>query len=119
MGKIVVKNIRVYAHHGCLAEEAIAGSDYSVEVAIYADLTQPERSDHLSDTVDYVYINQVVREEMAIRSKLLEHVARRIMDRIFRESELVSKISVAVSKLNPPINGDVEAVTVILKEKRP
>ncbi len=118
MGKIVLKNIRVFAYHGCLAEEALVGSDYSVDVMVYADLSKPVLSDKLSETVDYVRINQIVREEMGIKSKLLEHAAKRIMDRIFRESDMASKVSVAVTKLNPPINGDVEAVSVVLKQKR-
>lgn len=118
MGKIVLRNIRVFAYHGCLAEEALVGSDYSVDVVVHADLSKAWGSDHLSDTVDYVRINHIVREEMGIKSKLLEHAAKRIMDRIFRESNKVAKVSVAVVKLNPPINGDVEAVSVILKQKR-
>ncbi len=118
-GKIVLKNIRVFAYHGCLAEEALVGSDYSVDVMVYADLSKPGLSDKLSETVDYVRINHIVMEEMGFKSKLLEHAAKRIMDRIFREVAMATKVSVAVTKLNPPINGDVEAVTVILKQKRP
>ena len=60
----------------------------------------------------------IVVEEMAIRSKLLEHVAQRIIERIFREIPSVSRILLAVSKLNPPIGGDVEAVTIIMEEYR-
>jgi dihydroneopterin aldolase len=59
-----------------------------------------------------------VVDEMAIRSKLLEHVAQRIVSRIFKEIPSVSRIVLAVSKLNPPIGGDVEAVTIELEEYR-
>ena len=55
---------------------------------------------------------------MAIRSKLLEHVGHRIVSRIFKEIASVSRIVLAVSKLNPPIGGDVEAVTIELEEYR-
>ena len=118
MGKITVRNIRVYAHHGCLKEESIIGSDYLVTIEIYADLHQASVSDNLADTVDYVLINRVVKEEMQISSKLLEHVSKRILDRIFKEMKSVTKALVSVSKVNPPINGDVEMVTVTLKKKR-
>ncbi|WP_430467116.1 dihydroneopterin aldolase [Winogradskyella ouciana] len=118
MGVIKVENIRVFAHHGCLREETAIGSDYRVDLEVKADLKPSSKSDKLSDTVDYVFLNKVVREEMAKPSKLLETVAQRIIDKIFSEDKLVTKITVAVSKINPPIGGDVEMVTIKLSEKR-
>lgn len=118
MGKIQVNNIRVYSFHGCLEEEAIIGSDYRVDVEIEADLSTSSLSDDLSDTVDYVHLNHIVKTEMAIRSKLLEHVAKRILDRIFSELKMVTYAVVKVAKQNPPIGGDVENVAIILEKKR-
>ncbi|WP_350286729.1 dihydroneopterin aldolase [uncultured Croceitalea sp.] len=114
MGKIRLNNIRVHAQHGCLKEESIIGSDYRVDLEISANLTEPSESDRLNDTVDYVHLNNIVKEEMTIKSKLLEHVAKRILDRIFSEIPLVVGAEVTVSKINPPIGGDVESVAVIL-----
>jgi len=118
MGTVLVENIRVYAYHGCLPQETQLGSDYLVNIAVKADLSKAASTDSLNDTVDYVHINHIVKEEMAIPSKLLEHVVKRINDRIFQELPTVETSKVAVSKVNPPINGDVEKVTVILKSKR-
>ena len=118
LGKIKVENIKVFAHHGCLKEETIIGSDYRVDVIVKANLYKASNSDNLSETVDYVHINLIVKEEMKIASRLLEHVGKRIISRIFKEISIVEKAEVSVSKINPPIGGDVEKVTVILKEKR-
>ncbi|WP_159801412.1 dihydroneopterin aldolase [Flavobacterium sp. MK4S-17] len=118
MGIIKLKNIRTFSYHGCLEEEAKIGSDYSVDLEIKTDLRKARHSDELADTVDYVHLNSIVTGEMAIRAKLLEHVAERIIKRIFDEIPAVSRIQVAVSKLNPPIGGDVEAVTVQIEEYR-
>ncbi|MFD0964666.1 dihydroneopterin aldolase [Pseudofulvibacter geojedonensis] len=118
MGIIKVENIKCYAFHGCLEEEARIGSDYRIDVIVKADLTQSSRTDDLNDTVDYVLLNKIVKEEMNIRAKLLEVVAQRILDRIFVESGLVTEAEVAVSKLNPPIGGDVEKVTILLQKTR-
>jgi len=114
MGVIRLHNIRVYAHHGCLQEETIIGSDYTVDLEVQADLARASESDNLNDTVDYVHLNAIVKNEMAIPSKLLEHVAKRILDRITSELPLVTKAEVCVSKINPPIGGDVEKVAVTL-----
>ncbi|MCZ8144455.1 dihydroneopterin aldolase [Flavobacterium sp.] len=118
MGTIKLQNIRTFSFHGCLPEEAKIGSDYRVDLEVKTDLRKSAQTDELIDTVDYVLLNRIVVEEMAIRSKLLEHVAQRIIERIFREIPSVSRIILAVSKLNPPIGGDVEAVTIVMEEYR-
>ncbi len=118
MGIIKLQNIRTFSFHGCLIEESKIGSDYTVDLEVKTDMRKSSLSDDLKDTVDYVHLNQIVVEEMAIRSKLLEHVGRRIIKRIFDEIPAVSRVLVSVSKLNPPIGGDVEAVTIIMEEYR-
>ena len=118
MGSIKVGNIRVYAYHGCLKEETKIGSDYRVDLLVNSDLEMSSKTDDLSDTVDYVLLNRIVQEEMNIPSKLLEAVAKRILNRIFIESDLVTKATISVSKINPPIGGDVGLVTIKLTEKR-
>jgi dihydroneopterin aldolase len=118
MGIIKVTNIRVYAYHGCLVEEGKIGSDYRVDLTVKADLSTSTKTDNLQDTVDYVHLNRIVKQEMAIRSKLLEQVAKRILDRILNEITIVKSAKVAVSKLNPPIGGNVAMVTIEMKKSR-
>jgi 7,8-dihydroneopterin aldolase/epimerase/oxygenase len=118
MGIIKVNNIKLYAYHGCLDEEAKIGSWYRVDVEVKANLKKSSKTDELSDTVDYVHLNHIVKEEMQIRSKLLEEVAQRILDRFFNEIKMLRKATVAVSKINPPIGGNVEEVVIVLSKKR-
>lgn len=118
MGIIKVENIRVYAHHGCLAEETKIGSDYLVNLKVKSDLKKSAKTDNLVDTVDYVFLNRIIKEEMALPSQLLETVAQRILKRIFKEDKMVKKASVWVSKINPPIGGDVEKVTIKMSATR-
>ncbi|PQJ77110.1 dihydroneopterin aldolase [Polaribacter glomeratus] len=118
MGIIQVNNIKLFANHGCLDEEAKIGSEYRVDVEVKADLKKSAKTDDLIDTVDYVHLNYIVKEEMAIRSKLLEEVAQRILNRFFKELKMIQKATVSVSKINPPIGGNVEEVVIILTKKR-
>ncbi|MBZ9730672.1 dihydroneopterin aldolase [Salegentibacter sp. JZCK2] len=113
MGSIKLKNIRVFAYHGCLDEEGKIGSDYRVDLKVKGDLSHSAKTDALADTIDYVHLNKIVKEEMAIRSKLLENVAERILKRVLEEIILVQKAKVEVSKINPPIGGNVAMVSVI------
>jgi len=118
VGIIKVENIRVFAFHGCLKEETKIGSDYSVNLEVKANLQTSAKTDLLRDTVDYVFLNKVICEEMNTPSHLLETVAKRILNRIFSEDSIVTKVTVWISKLNPPIGGDVEMVTVKMTQKR-
>lgn len=118
MGQIILKNIRIHTNHGCLTEEELIGSDYRVDLKVKLNLEKSIASDELADTINYVHLNRIVKEEMAIRSKLLEHVAGRISDRIFKELTDAKKVTIKISKLNPPIGGDVEGVSIKIKRKR-
>ena len=118
MGIIKVENISVYAYHGCLVEESKIGSEYLINLKVKVNLSKSAKSDELIDTVDYVHLNLIVKEEMAIRAKLLEHVASRILQRILLELVTVVRAEISVSKINPPIGGNVEKVTITLRKKR-
>lgn len=118
LGSIKLKNIKVFAYHGCLDEEGKIGSDYRVDLKVKGDLSHSAKTDALADTIDYVHLNKIVKEEMAIRSKLLETVAERILNRVLEEITLVEKVKIEVSKINPPIGGNVAMVSVIRTKSR-
>ena len=101
-----------------MMEEGQIGSDYLVNLKVRANLNKAQVSDELHDTVDYVLLNKIVKEEMEIRSKLLEHVGKRIVDRILASVSMVSSVNVTVAKVNPPIGGDVSEVSVTIVAKR-
>ena len=118
MGTIKLENIRVYSYHGCMPEETIIGGYYIVDLTVKANLKISSSTDNLNDTVDYVFLNSIVVEEMSIPSKLLEAVSQRIINRVFCDCPSVYMVSVSVAKLCPPINGDVEKVIVSLERSR-
>ncbi len=116
MATISVLGIKVYAYHGCLPEETKIGSEYEVNVVLEYDIKQSSKTDDLKHTVDYVSINSIVKQEMSVASKLLEHVVARILEKITKTHPLISLVEVSVAKKNPPINGDV--LEVVVKDKR-
>jgi dihydroneopterin aldolase len=118
MSVIRLKNIKIYAFHGCLVEEQKIGSDYLVNLSVSGNLERASKTDELRDTVDYVRLQRIVKDEMAVRSKLLEHVGQRIIDAILLDLPLVERVKVTVSKVNPPIGGDVAEVSVTMITQR-
>lgn len=112
---ISVEGIKVYAFHGCLDEEEKIGGHYIVDVFIETDFTKGALEDNLEHTIDYVWVNKVVIEEMSIRSKLIESVGHRIMERL-KSKEFNAKYKVVIHKLTPPINGDVDSVSISIGE---
>lgn len=115
MARILVSEIRVYAHHGCLPEETLIGADYEINVVVDFDTKQAAISDDLSHTVDYVCINSIVKKEMSQPSNLIEHVVFRILRKIIDKYPQTNSVEVSVAKQNPPINGDVKEVVVVDK----
>lgn len=116
MGKITVEGIQLRAYHGCMQEEAVVGGNYIVNVVIETDFTEAAKTDDLSKTIDYVDVYNIVKTEMAIRSKLIEHVAQRIVDSMKKNISRVFSVEVTVIKLNPPIKGYVEKTSVTVKD---
>jgi dihydroneopterin aldolase len=113
---IEVNGIKIYAFHGCLPEEEKIGGHYSVDVMLNTGFAEAAQNDDLSKTIDYVDVNRIVCEEMAIRSKLIEHVGQRIIDRIKKEINNIQAVRIKVTKICPPINGDVENVAIVIEE---
>ena len=113
---IEVNGIKIYAFHGCLEEEARIGGNYLVDVMLNTNFFNAAENDDLTQTIDYVDINKIVCEEMAIRSKLIEHVGQRIIKRIKKEIKNITYLKIKVTKICPPINGDVDNVAIIIEE---
>lgn len=107
MGLMEVNGIRVYAFHGCLQEEGRIGGNFRVDVSVEGDFGLAETGDHLADTVDYGRVTAIVKEQMAIRANLIEHVARRILVALQAEWQQPYSWTVRLVKERPPINGDV------------
>lgn len=118
MGKILLEDIKLYGYHGCFEEEKKIGSQFLVNLEIAVALNEACRTDLLEDTFDYAEAYQIVCDEMKVPAKLLEHVAHRILQRLFAASSLVTDAKIRVSKLNPPFGGDVKAVSVEIKRER-
>jgi 7,8-dihydroneopterin aldolase/epimerase/oxygenase len=112
---INIEGIRLYAYHGCLEEEARIGGNYIVDVYISTDFSEAAGTDDLSKTIDYCAVYDICKKEMAVRSKLIEQVCRRIHQRIHSDLAGVKHLHVKVTKLLPPLNGDVEKVSVEMK----
>ncbi len=104
---ISIEGIRCYAFHGCMEEEGVIGGEYLVDVIITKNLLRSLESDDLKDTVDYVMVSDVVREQMSIRSKLIEHVGGRIMKILHQNTPGIKSIDLKIKKMRPPVNGDV------------
>ena len=118
MDKIFLKNIRIYAYHGCMEEEKKIGSDYLVNLIVHTELNLSCKSDELKDTVDYVALLDIVKNQMKMRANLLENVADRIVNKIIYQFPSVRKAVVKIAKLNPPINGDIDEVVIRREKKR-
>ena len=114
MSKIQIENMEFYAYHGHFKEEQIVGNKFLVNLEMETDMTKASESDDLTDAVNYQLAYHLVKQEMEKKSHLLENIARRILDSIFSEMDGIIKASVKVSKMNPPVGGKMDCVSITL-----
>lgn len=110
--KIYLRNVRFHAFHGVLPQEGIVGNDYLVNLVLDYDFSSAMKTDDLQGTLNYAEVYQKVREEMAVPSKLLEHVAGRIAHRLFSDFPEIQKLQLSVTKVNPPMGADSDGAGV-------
>ncbi len=118
MSCITLNGMRFYAFHGCFAEEQKIGTYFIVDVAFETNTSRAQRSDDIADTVSYLDVYRTVKREMMIPSHLLEHVGDRIAQAILNEYPAIESVSVKVSKMNPPLGGQLDSVTVEITKDR-
>jgi dihydroneopterin aldolase len=114
MGLIQIEGMEFYAFHGHFKEEQIVGNKFLIDVTIETDMEKPMESDNLKDAVNYQLAYEVVKQEMQKKSHLLEHIAGRILNSLYTEIEGIKKATVKVSKMNPPVGGRANSVSVIV-----
>ena len=100
---ITLDSLRFYAYHGAEPQEAIVGAWYTVDISIKADATLAVQSDELSGTINYAKVAEIIEQQMAIRSALLEHVAGRIANALLDAFPAINSLTVKVCKQNPPV----------------
>ena len=116
MGKITIDGMVFFAHHGYFHEEREKGNRFIVDLDIETDLSKAAASDNLADTLNYEEVYNAVKEQMETRSMLLENITQRIADVLKKNFPEIGTLTVKVSKLNPPIKGMVDKVSVTIKQ---
>ncbi len=114
MGQIQIENMEFYSFHGHFREEQIVGSKFLVDLTLETDMDVPSESDNLKDAVNYQRAYEIVKHEMEKKSHLLEHIAGRIIKALYAEMTGIKKITLKVSKMNPPMGGKIGSVSVVM-----
>ena len=112
--EIRLNNIRLYARHGVMEQERVVGGDFTVTLAVGYDFTCAMQTDDVADTLNYAQLFEVVKRQMAIPSRLLEHVAGRIADEVFDAWPDVQYLHLEITKINPPMGADCDGATVVV-----
>lgn len=115
MGTITLKGMEFFAYHGCMPEEQVVGTRFIIDLKMDIDATLAEETDDLSKTIDYQEVYTILKQQMQTPSKLIEHVARRCADTVLKHFPQIKGITIHLSKLNPPLGGNVKSVGYRIK----
>jgi 7,8-dihydroneopterin aldolase/epimerase/oxygenase len=116
MDQILLENMEFFSFHGHYAEERKIGNRFRVSVSMDTDMQKPSQTDHLEDALDYRSVYETVKEEMKVPSHLLEHVTGRIVESLCAKFSSIKSVTVKVTKLNPPLGGKTEGVSVVISK---
>lgn len=111
---IFLKEIRCYAYHGVAPQENLIGNEYVIDLKLKVDISRASRTDDVTDTVSYADVLELVKVEMNIPSKLLEHVGGRIAEKLFEAFPAIEEIELRLSKRNPPMGADIDVAGIEL-----
>jgi dihydroneopterin aldolase len=114
MGIIEIEGMKFYAYHGHFKAERVVGNIFEVNIRLEANCDKAAESDSLEDALNYQAVYETIKEEMQITSALLENVAKRILDTLYQKFPAIQKARIKVSKMNPPMGGEIEKVSVTL-----
>ena len=114
MGIIEIEGMEFYAYHGCFAEEQIVGNKFMVDLKLEADCDKAKLSDNINDAVNYQIAYEIVKTEIEQKSHLLENIAHRILESLFKNMTGIEVATVKIAKINPPLGGKIKNVNVIL-----
>lgn len=111
---IHLRDVRLHAYHGVMEQERTVGNDYAIDLRVGYPIERAEETDDVADTLNYAELYGVVKREMAVASKLLEHVAGRIAKAIEREFPAATSIDLSITKINPPFGADCHGAGIEL-----
>jgi dihydroneopterin aldolase len=106
--------MQFYAFHGHYDAERVVGNNFQVDLRFSTNCSKAAASDDLADALNYQDVYDLVKSEMKKNSRLLENVAQRILDSLFQKFPEIKNAGVKISKLNPPMGGQIEKVSVSL-----
>jgi len=109
---IYIKEARFHAFHGVMAQEQQVGQDYLVTVRCSYDITAAMEQDSVELTLNYATLYELLKQEMNIPSKLIEHVAGRIGKSVFEHFPQVTALDLTITKQNPPMGADCKGAGV-------
>ena len=117
MGLIQIEGMEFFAYHGCFREERVIGTRFMVDISIKAETEQAAETDDLKHTVNYQSVYTLIKAEMAVKSHLLEHLGKRIIDAVYMYHPEAQFVRVKVMKLNPALadGGKVKQVSITLE----
>lgn len=115
---IFVNDIQLHAYHGVMPQEQLTGNDYLVSVSAQYPIDKAITTDEVQHTLNYAMVYDIVKEEMGISSKLVEHVAGRIAQHLMKQFADISAVQVRVTKLNPPMGAQCAGAGVEVEMTR-
>lgn len=119
MDSIIIKGLKVLAHHGVLPEEKQKGQPFYLDIELAADLSLPCLSDNVEHTVNYDTVCRVAERAMTEKNyDLIERAAQVVCDAILEQFPGVNQVELTLRKPEAPVKCEIEYAAVRIRRER-
>ena len=112
---IEISRLLLHGYHGVAGQERIVGNSFEISLSLRYPAQESLFTDDVTDTLNYAEVIEIVRTEMAIPSKLIEHVAGRIRNSLVEHFPKIEGGMVKVAKLCPPCGVQLAEVACVVE----
>lgn len=119
MGKIIIKDLEIFAYHGVNPEEKENGQRFIIDIVATADLEKACLTDGIEFTTSYA---KMIKTASAVflekKDDLIERAAYRVADALLSEYTKLFDVKVTVKKPDAPIKAVFGYAAVEIKKER-
>lgn len=119
MDRLILRDLRFFAHHGVFSEENKRGQPFAATIELELPLAPAGLSDRLDRAVNYCDVQTVVREVMEGAPRhLIETLAEQTAAALLARFPTVTAVTVEVVKPEPPVTFAFAGVAVRIRRER-
>lgn len=118
-GKILIKDLKLYAYHGAISQEKELGQFFLLDLTVHTDFSEAIKNDSAEKTLNYTDIIEFLKIKFIEKKfNLIESAANFLCNSLLEKFQNINKITLTIKKPNAPINAEFSYVAAEITKTR-